>query len=353
MRSEPRPTLDQDSTRLCVAVQHNCHIADARHAGDYTLCVYLLKMREYFRWERGYAYEARLPQEEIGQWLREREALWERLESDDFQPLRVDDVDHDPFDAEAINRRLAPRGYVYSAGYGANGKPHFFLGRLESREEVDNHRILVSADECARDLAAPPAMSLGNTIFVRRESLRRYIWEKVQEWRWHEQPNAMARALSHYPFERDLALALEQMTEHEMQAVLFHEKGEVYAERELGPRWKAMLAQLSQTRAELMMRAVRDHLADSISTLPELIRLKDEASLHFYMANLSALRKSIYPSFGVAYEEWRGTGRLAPLLRLVQKARGHWSSLARQMLELDASDDGPRRLECMVEAAAL
>ncbi|WP_419615842.1 hypothetical protein, partial [Thiolapillus sp.] len=23
-------------------VQHNCHIADARHGGDYTMCTYLL-----------------------------------------------------------------------------------------------------------------------------------------------------------------------------------------------------------------------------------------------------------------------------------------------------------------------
>ena len=32
------------------AVQRNCHIADARHAREMTLCTYLLEMREFFRW---------------------------------------------------------------------------------------------------------------------------------------------------------------------------------------------------------------------------------------------------------------------------------------------------------------
>ncbi len=35
---------------LISQVQHNCDISDANHAGNYTLCIYLLKMREYYRW---------------------------------------------------------------------------------------------------------------------------------------------------------------------------------------------------------------------------------------------------------------------------------------------------------------
>jgi hypothetical protein len=31
------------------SVQRNCHLADAEHARDYSLCIYLLKMREYYR----------------------------------------------------------------------------------------------------------------------------------------------------------------------------------------------------------------------------------------------------------------------------------------------------------------
>ena len=41
--------MHQQHRDLIQTVQRNCHIADARHAGDYTLCVYLLKMREFYR----------------------------------------------------------------------------------------------------------------------------------------------------------------------------------------------------------------------------------------------------------------------------------------------------------------
>ena len=32
------------------AIQRNCDIADALYAGDDTLCIYLLKMRDLYRW---------------------------------------------------------------------------------------------------------------------------------------------------------------------------------------------------------------------------------------------------------------------------------------------------------------
>ena len=37
--------------QLVSAVQRNCGISDARHAGDCGRCTFLLKMREYYRWE--------------------------------------------------------------------------------------------------------------------------------------------------------------------------------------------------------------------------------------------------------------------------------------------------------------
>ena len=42
------------------AVRTNCHIADAKHATDYTLCVYLMKMREYYRWEHNIPFNEKL-----------------------------------------------------------------------------------------------------------------------------------------------------------------------------------------------------------------------------------------------------------------------------------------------------
>ena len=54
---------------LVNTVQKNCHISDARHAGDFTLCIFLLKMREFYRWEQGLPFGAALGRGEVGDWL--------------------------------------------------------------------------------------------------------------------------------------------------------------------------------------------------------------------------------------------------------------------------------------------
>jgi len=108
--------------RLVEAVQTNCHIADARHAGDLTLCTYLLALREFYRWEHGTAFTVQPPRAEIGAWIAEREALWESLADADFLPLPIKGSQFGPFDSTTINEVLAPHGLVYGAGVAHFGK---------------------------------------------------------------------------------------------------------------------------------------------------------------------------------------------------------------------------------------
>ena len=49
----PLPTHEVDCAALTAAVQHNCNIADARFARNHVMCIYLIKMREFYRWEHG------------------------------------------------------------------------------------------------------------------------------------------------------------------------------------------------------------------------------------------------------------------------------------------------------------
>ncbi len=58
------PELDLD--RVIATVRRNCHISDAQHAGDLSLCTFLLKMRELYRWERGWPLSRELPRAEVG-----------------------------------------------------------------------------------------------------------------------------------------------------------------------------------------------------------------------------------------------------------------------------------------------
>ena len=117
---------------LAQTVQTNCHISDARHAGSYTMCVFLLKMREYFRWEHQIPLSHTLEKVPISQWLMEKEQFWENIEDHPYLPLALECGEVDPFDAKTINQELTPLGFVYSSGYGVFNKPHFFLGQLKN-----------------------------------------------------------------------------------------------------------------------------------------------------------------------------------------------------------------------------
>ncbi len=337
------------------AVRTNCHISDARHAGDYTLCIYLLKMREYFRWEQEIPYSEPLPHEELTSWLTQRESCWDELENSALEDIPVNGTGQDPFDARVINAELNRMGYVYSSGYGRNMKPVFFLGELERHEQQDGYTLLISGRELARDLAAPPAMSRDRTIFIRRESLRRMIWEKVEEWRWNRPDNAMKQVLEFYNFATDTGRSLDAMTDMALEAVILHEIGEVKSGDLLGPDWQAMLASIGNCKAEIMARAVRDHLADALSTLPGLLADPDPVALHFYMANMSSMRKDLFPELVSAYEIWTVTGDYRELQRLVTRAASHWQELATDILELFSAqrDSCQRALIKTVESRTL
>ncbi len=324
---------------LIESVQRNCDIADARHGADYGMCTYLLKMRELYRWEHGLPLGVPLGKDAVGDWLTEREAHLEGLEEADFADMVIDGEAIDPFDAEAVNRAIDGQGLVYSAGLVYGARPQFFLAELEGEQRADNGFVLrVSGRELARCLNAPPAMTRGSTIFLRREALRRYLWERYESWLWSRPNNAMAKVAAFYPFETALEHALDAMTSAEMAVVAAHERGEYQAGLWLGDEWDSMLLELSLTPAELMARAVRDHLADCTQTLPLLLESGREASLHFFIANLGAMRKQLFPSLVEAYRRWDESGNKQPLADLVARGVDHWSQLAEQMVQLYRRD---------------
>lgn len=326
--------MNQEQTEaLSHRVQRNCDISDARHGGEYALCTYLMKMREYYRWEKGLAYGANLPKDDVGQWLSQREQLWEEIEGQDFALIEIEGQAFDPFDSDAVNARLEPHGLVYSAGLGRRAQPHFFLGRLHQRKRSEGeYRVLIASREYARDLGAPPAMTQGSTIYIRRESLRRMLWEKFESWRWSRPDNALGRAFACYDFEQDLDGSLDAMTEMEIEAVLLHEQGEYQAGRMLGEDWDRLVLDMAGTPAELMLRSVRDHLADCMVTLPALAQSDRAASIHFYLGNLTHMRKEMFPALSAAYERWMATGSTDALARLAEQGAEHWRALAESLL---------------------
>lgn len=337
--------------QLASTVQKNCHISDARHAGDFTLCVFLLKMREFYRWENEIPFSGSLPNQDVGEWLQERERMWNAIEASPFEPLPLESGPQDPFDTERVNAELLPQGYVYSGGYGRFSKPHFFLGDLVRREQRQGFTVYLSSCEYARDLVAPPAMLRGNEIYVRQESVRRFLWERIEETRGNRNNTAMMRVLEWYGFDRDLESALERMTQNETETMILHELGEGLAGRLLGEEWNEMLAGLSRSKAEIMARAVRDLVADCLSTLPELIARSNVPGIHFYFATFGGMRRYLFPEATEAYARFVADGDLEPLRRAVREGADRWGEAAQTIERLyrERGEDAGPAVERMLE----
>lgn len=335
------------------AVQVNCHISDAQFAGDLTMCTFLLKMRELYRWENDLPFTREMPKAAIGDWMNEREKLWEGVETASYVPLPLPGGETDPFEVAAINRTLAPAGYVYSGGYGRACKPHFFLANLSHQEERQGFRVYVSDCEYARDLDAPPGMMLDDTIFVRTEALRRWLWERYEEWTWNKRNEALGRALDCYDFAADTEQALDTMTAVETESVILHEIGEARVGAELGEPWSHLLADLMRSRAEIMARAVRDLYADCLSTLPGLLEQGEPAAIHFYFANFIGMRRKLFPELAEAYGRWLQDGDLTPLRKTADLGRGRWQSRAMAMLALhgESGANAGKAIEALLESA--
>lgn len=319
---------------LIEAVQRNCHIADARHARDMTLCTYLLEMREFFRWEHGLPHGLPPPRADVSLWIAEREGLWEQLYEEAYTELTLGKERFEAFDAEALNRLLVPAGLVYGAGIGRFGKPHFFLARLDRVEHHDGLTVLVCDCEYARDLSALPAVLQGGTVIVRREALRQWLGEKAETWGLKQGEGAMSLALKAYRYESEPAGALERMARAEAESLILHERGEHQAGSILGPEWETMIAGFSLRRPEILARAVRDNWADCLTTLPTLVEQGATASLHFWHANFDGMRKALFPSLAAALANWQAWGNPSPILEVAARGRAHWQSVAQSVLAL-------------------
>ncbi|MFZ2649833.1 MAG: Sfum_1244 family protein [Burkholderiaceae bacterium] len=336
------------SEALVQAVQTNCDIADARHAGDLSLCIYLLQMREFYRWERGLAFGAALGRDAVGPWIAQREALWAELEARPFVSVSVDDRHFDAMDAQAVNAELAPLGLVYGAGLAGAGRPAFFLAQLERLERRDDGLVLQTCGrEHARGLFAPPAALLGgNTIVLRREALARLLWERFEAFSLHrpESPfKALAQAWGLHDTPAFVA-ALPQLVDEQCETLLLHELGEYRAGQWLEPGWAAIRLTLGLAlegrRTELQLRAVRDHLADLEVTLPTLLERRAATALHFWFANYEGVRERLFPSLTQAYTAWRTGDAGRALGRAARAGAAHFRALGGQVLALHEQHGG-------------
>ena len=343
---------------LIAAVQRNCNVADARHAQSTGLCTYLLEMREYFRWEQGLAPAQTPERGELGRWIAAREALWNELEEAELEPLPLAGGSFDPFDSAAINKILLEHGLVYGAGIGRFHRPHFFLAELHQRQSRDGVVVLVSGREYARDIAAAPAALRQGIVYLRQDVVSRWLWEKVESWEGRTAAAALRQALAAHGCAGDptqSVAAIARMAETESETLILHELGEHRLGLQLGPAWEEMLEGMSDRRAEILARAVRDLGVDCVHTLPTLLERRADASLHFWFANFDGMRRALFPSLAEAYRCWCEDADATPLAARLALGARHWQQVAQRLLELSRCDpaSGQARIAALADASEL
>jgi hypothetical protein len=313
-----------DSKNLIEQIRHNCSISDCRYAGTYSVCGLALRLRDLYKWEKGLEPWVEKDSSVVLEWIGEKEEEWDKLEGQEFKGITVAGETFDPFDVEGLNAVVTPLGLFYGAGYVQGLKPSFLLAELAETRQVEGSPVYVLGREHARDLLTVPALSQGNSILIRKESAKLFLWNLIFFLK-KSSKEALRFALETYgvPYHHPQALKenFARICEDEVETYIYHELGELRDTDFDREAWRDIVAAFPHSIMEFFVRAVKDILADTNEhgKLRYIIREKKAASFALYAAFLDGLRKMLFPELADAFKIFQSTHHWEP----VEEAR--WS----------------------------
>jgi len=293
-------------------VLENCNIADARHAGLYSICGLALRLRDLYKWENRLDPWIENDPSEVLKWIGDKEETWEKLAEKDFGDITLLGNRFDPFDVKGINAILEPHGYIYGGGYARSLKPSFFLAAIENKKVISGITIFVLGEELARDLLTIPALSQGKYIYVRKESARLYLWDQMFYVK-NSGRYALRFGLEDYGLKEqtpgNLHRYLSRIAANETDTYIYHELGEIQDTVFDRETWQEIIAKFPHTPIELLTRTVKDLLADTseYGTLTHIIKERKTSSLAFYVAFLESFTKALFPQIIEAFKDFSQT----------------------------------------------
>lgn len=303
-------------SKLVQTIRHNCDISDALDNGIYSICVLVLKLRNLYKWEHDIE-----PWEEpesgiLLDWIDAKEKYWKTIAEDPYRPLTFRGREHDPFELAAINSLLADDGLIYGAGYGRSLKTIFFLAEKIREESVEGCPVVILGRETARELSSPFAMLQDGAIIIRRDPMRFFFWDHIQEMR-SSSKASLHHALDRYGIFADGQLdqnlfrqQLDTIIDAEIPIFIHHEVGEMRQHTFDSNTLIKIISTFPDSAIEYVSRAVKDVLAD---THPEgmirfIIRERRDASLGFYVGFLAGLRRVLSPEMIDAFDHYLKDG---------------------------------------------
>jgi hypothetical protein len=352
---------EKEVDRIAGQVRHNCDVSDARNAGFYSICGLALRLRDLYKWENGLPPWQENESAEILDWIGGREQRWESLADEPFLPITFDGQQFDPFSTSEINTRLNPLGFHYGAGYAHGLKPTFFLARLEKKERVSGITVVIVGEELARDLLTIPALAQDHCVILRQDSARLHLWDKMFYLKKSARP-ALQFALEHC----GLQAAGNEATQRKLEAVcdahrdnyIYHEIGEIrdtVFERDV---WREMIAMYRNTPVELLLRAIKDLLADTNEhgTLYHIIADRNVAAFGLYAAFIDGLAKEVFSELAPAFQEFAASGDWQVVRGAAQAAYRRACRITDQIvwLHLDGKKKNePQQARCAIEQQVL
>lgn len=306
--SRNKMSKTQHPTQLTIDIQHNCNISDARDHGIYSMCTMVLKLRGLYKWEMGLQPWHEPASAELLDWIEAKENFWANIATQEFRTLSVADHNLEPMSVEEINAGLNGNLF-YGAGFGRSMKAIFFLAEKIDEHQVEGCPIVILGNELAREMASPFAMVQDGQIIIRREALRYFLWDQVQEVR-SSCRNPLRHTLESYGVMQDGVLnheqfrqALDTIVDREMNLFIHHEVGEILQTDLSSLSLRRLIDRFPGSVCEFVGRGVKDILADTHprGLLAYVIRERRTTSLGFYISFLDGLREKLFPELPAAW----------------------------------------------------
>ena len=304
-----------DTTQLTQQIKLNCTISDAHFWGYYSICGLLLRLRELYRNEQSLMPWDEIPKADISDWIASTEAHWKALEHEPLRPLEIGDSLYDPFEVDGLNDLLSDQGLVYGGGYGRFNKPTFFLAHLLGIAERGDYRIYYAGRELCRDLSTSVAMLQGRCIFMRLDSLKMLLWDKLQELHSRKFGGVLREAFASHGIEgpslspENLSAKIDSLASRLSDLFILHELGEAF-EDEYADEWLSILGHNQDRATEFYVRGIKDLLADTSEKGPLkwITDSMDTPLLNFYMVFMDGIRREIFPEMGAAFQTFMENG---------------------------------------------
>ena len=324
------------SKTLISQILTNCDISDARHAGLYSVCGLALRLRDLYKWEKGLPPWQENDPKEVLDWIGAKEDGWEAIETKDYQRLSIHAGTYDPFDTLKINQALAPDNLFYGAGYAHSLKPTFFLAPIQGIEEIDGINVYSLERELARDLLTLPALTQDDTVVLRIEAAKLYLWDQIIYLKKSGRP-ALNTALTAAGIVSSNPQTIKQHFNEIFNifknTYIYHELGEIKEQNFDRAVWRDLVSQFAHSPIELLARATKDFLADThkAGTLTHIISNQDTAALGFYVAFFDGLGKEIWPQLRDIYSKFSKDINWSTMKQVLADGREIALKLARDM----------------------